>query len=224
MSRTLKKVLTVANVQNQTIQRIDFDGQWQQAFGNPQNRGVWFVWGGSGSGKSTFMMLLAKEMAKRYGTLYDLLEEETDDAEYIERVEMCGMGDVKNNFHTAAYDYNELLEYIKKRGSKKVILIDSLRYLTRDFDEYLKLKKLAVERDKILICSGFAKGKDPRSEFEYQVMHDSKMKIFVSGYLATCKGRTIGPNGGMYVIWKEGYEKIQGANATNLTLTRHESL
>ena len=43
-------------------------------------------------------------------------------------------------------------------------------------------------------------------------MYDAKMKIFVSGYLATCKGRTIGPNGGRFIIWEDGYKKIQGAS------------
>lgn len=210
----LKKLITVANVQNQDVNRIPFKDEWHQAFGNPQDTGVWFIWGGSGSGKSTFMMMLSKILATNYDTLYNLLEEEVSDTDYIDRTIRLMMSDVKETFHTAAYNFEELCQYILKKGSKKTIFIDSLRYLTRSFEEYLYLKKLALSKQKLLICSGFAKGGDPRSEFEYQVMHDAKMKIFVEGYAAYCKGRTIGPNGGLFIIYKEGYEKLHGENAT----------
>ena len=210
----LRKVMTVSNIINQSIERIQFEGEFLEAFGKPQARGVWFVWGGSGSGKSSFIMRLSKALATMYPTLHNTLEEAEDDGDFIDRVEFFQMVDVQDNYHTASYNYDQLMKYIAKKGSKKVIIIDSLRYLTRSFDEYLKLKKLAEKKGKILICVGFAKGTDPRSEFEYQVMHDAKMKVFVSGYLATCKGRTIGKNGGLFVIWKKGYEKIQGDNAT----------
>lgn len=209
----LKKVLTVANVQNQNITRIDFTGKWYEAFKKPQNRGVWFVWGGSGSGKSTFLMLLAKELAKLgYKTLYNLLEEETDDSDFVERTELCNMNEVQDTFFTQSYNYAELCAYLDKRGSADVVVIDSITYLTRDFNEYMELKRRY--KDKIFIISGHAQGKDPRSEFEKSVMFDAKMKIFISGYQAICKGRTIGPNGGLYIIWEEGYNKLQGADAS----------
>jgi hypothetical protein len=43
-------------------------------------------------------------------------------------------------------------------------------------------------------------------------MFDAKMKIFVNGYLALCRGRTIGPNGGKFIIWEEGYRRLHGEN------------
>lgn len=209
----LKKVLTVANVQNQSIQRIPLEGEWYEAFKQPQNRGVWFVWGSSGSGKSVFLMKLAKVMAKTEKTLYNLLEEETDDSDYIERTELCEMNEVEDNFYTATYNYNQLIKYLDKKGSPKVVVIDSITYLTKRFEEYMKLKRRY--KDKIFILSGHAQGKDPRSEFEKSIMYDAKMKIYIEGYAAYCKGRTIGPNGGLYIIYKQGYEQLHGANSLN---------
>lgn len=215
MPQKLKKVITVPNLQNQNINHIPLTGDFHKAFGKPQDRGVWFVWGSSGSGKSSFLMQLAKEFSKEHKTLYNLLEEETDDAEYIERTQLFQMSDVADKFYTQAYDIDELKTYMSRRKSPKVYFIDSLRYLTRDFNEYLELKQLANDKNKILICSGFAKGQDPRSEFEYKVMHDAKMKIFVSGYAAYCKGRTIGPNGGLFIIYEDGYNQLRGEGAAN---------
>ena len=137
----LKKVLTVANVQNQNIIRIPFEGDWYQAFKRPQDKGVWFVWGGSGSGKSTFLMMLAKELAKNENVFYNLLEEETDDSDFVERTELCRMNEVADNFHVQRYNYEELVAYLDKRGSPKVVVIDSITYFTKDFSKYMRLKK-----------------------------------------------------------------------------------
>ncbi len=207
----LKKALTVANIQNQNIERIPFEGEWFQAFRQPQNRGIWFVWGGSGSGKSTFLMMLAKEFARSRQVAYNLLEEEPDDSDYIERTELCQMNEVSLNFLTVSYSLSQLDIYLSKRNSPDIVFVDSLPHFMTKWEDYLAFKKKWATK-KTIIFSGHAEGKNPRTDFEKSVMYNAKMKIYVSGYLAICKGRTIGPNGGEYVIWQEGYEKLNGAN------------
>ena len=206
----MKKALTVANIQNQVVNKIFFEGIWKAAFGNPQNRGLWFIWGGSGSGKSTFLMMLAKELACKYKVVYNLLEEETDDSDYIERTDLIGMQEVKKNFLTTSYNLEDLDTYLSARNSPKVVIIDSLPYLTKSFDHWMSFKKKWATK-KILIVSGHAKGKSPSTEMQERVMFDAKMKIFITGYLAICKGRTIGHNGGTLIVWNEGYEKLRGS-------------
>lgn len=208
----LKKVITLPNIQKQKTVKIPFTYSFLDAFGRPQNRGVWFVWGASGSGKSTFLMQLAKELAKTYKVLYNLLEEEPDDADYIERTELVGMHEVSKNFFTASYTPKELDIYLSQRNSPKVIIIDSLPYFMSKKDEYKAFKKKWATK-KIIIFSGHAKGQNPKTDFQEDVMFDAKMKIFVSGYLATCKGRTIGKNGGNYIIYEEGYNKLNGTKS-----------
>ncbi len=205
----LKRALTVANIQSTEIERIDFTGEWYEAFKKPQNRGVWFVYGGSGSGKSTFAMLLARELSKHGNTLYDLLEEETDDSDFIERTELCKMQDVADSFHAQRYTLKELDIYLSKRNSPRYVIIDSLPYFLNSWQEYIDFKNKWAKK-KTLVFIGHADGKVPSTELQKRVMYDAKMKIFVSGYLASCKGRTIGPNGGRFIIWEEGYKKIQG--------------
>lgn len=207
----IKRVLTVANILNQNIERVDFKGEWFEAFRNPQNRGIWFVWGNSGSGKSAFLMQMAYEFARNEKVLYDPLEEETDDSDFIERTKLFRMNEVEKNFNAQTYNAKQLDAYLSKRGSANIVIVDSITYFFKRFDEYLAFKKKWAHR-KIIIFSGHAQGKEPRTEFEKSVMYDAKMKIFTSAYLATCKGRTIGPNGGLYIIWQEGYDKLRGAS------------
>lgn len=205
----LKKLLTVANIQNTKVERIPFENEWYEAFKQPQNRGVWYVWGGSGSGKSSFAMQLAKELAKSGNVLYNVLEEETDDSDFIDRTITFQMQDVKESFHAQRYTLKELNAYLEKRNSADFIIIDSLPYFLQNWQEYKEFKQKWATK-KVLIFIGHADGKNPSTELQKKVMFDAKMKIFVSGYLATCKGRTIGPNGGRFIVWQEGYEALQG--------------
>ncbi len=208
----LKRVLTVANIQNTKVERLNLASDWYQAFGKPQNRGIWFVYGGSGSGKSTFAMQLAKTLAEQGKTFYNLLEEETDDSDFIERTELCKMQDVANNFNVQSYVPEELNAYLSKRNSPNYIIIDSLPYFLNSWEDYKAFKQKWATK-KVIVFIGHADGKNPSTDLQKKVMYDAKMKIYVSGYLATCKGRTIGPNGGRFVIWKEGYNALHGANA-----------
>lgn len=210
----LKKALTVANIQNQKIEYLQLEGEWYEALGTPQNRGLWFVYGDSGSGKSTYLMKLSKQLAVTMKVTYNLLEEETDDSDYIKRTVLCSMNDVSSNFHTVSYTLDELDAYLEKSNRPGAVVIDSIIYATKDWDKWFAFKKKWAHK-LILIVSGHAKGKNPRTDFEDKVKFDAKMKIFISGYLAVCQGRTIGPNGGTYIIYKEGYEKLNGANSAS---------
>jgi predicted ATP-dependent serine protease len=208
----MKKALTISNIINQKVTTIDFKEnypQLYQAFGNPQNKGVWFVWGGSGSGKSSLLLDIAKAFANDLKTIHNELEEDLDDIDFINRMRLKNMQDVKDNYLTASYNYEELCEYLDKRDSPKVVVINSATYFFESLNQYFEFTK-KYKKKKIIIISGMAKANNPYTELETKIMYDANKKIFVSGYLALCKGRTIGPNGGTYIIWAEGYDKVNG--------------
>jgi uridine kinase len=207
--KALLKALTVANILNQKVQRIPFIGKWFEAFKEPQDKGVWFIWGGSGSGKSTFVMNLSKALALLgFKVFYNLLEEETDDTDFIDRINFNEMNDVEENFLARSYDYNDGVTFLKRKNSAKVVVIDSATYFFESFEQYKQFKRMF--KDKIIIITGHANGKNPKHALEDAIMFDAKMKIFVNGYLALCKGRTIGPNGGRFIIWEDGYRRLNG--------------
>ena len=209
--KALLKVLTVANIINQKVTRILFTGEWFQAFKQPQNKGFWFIWGTSASGKSTFVLMLCKALALLgYKVFYNLLEEDTDDTDFIDRVALLEMNEVADSFWARSYNYNELVAYLKRNVKINVIVIDSATYFFDNFDQYLEFKNMFKNR--IVIVTGHANGKNPKSALEDGIMYDAKMKIYINGYLATCRGRTIGPNGGRFIIWQQGYNNINGEN------------
>lgn len=209
----IKKALTVANVINQKVKLIEFSehaNELYQAFGNPQDKGIWFAWGGSGSGKSSLLLDITKAFCEQgLKAIHNELEEDLDDVDFINRLKLKNMQDVKNNFLTASYNYDEMCAYLDKRDSPKVVVINSATYFFESLQQYFDFTK-KYKRKKIIIISGMANGAHPYSELEKKIMYDANKKIFCSGYVASCKGRTIGPNGGTYIIWKQGFEKLNG--------------
>lgn len=203
-----KKAKSLTSIRKTKIERLDFTNQFYDAFGLPQNRGVWFIWGGSGSGKSSLVMQTIKELARNDDVLYNLLEEDPDDASFIERLETFKMHEVEDRVKVGQYTPEELRVVLRRRNSAKVVVIDSLIYFTRTFDEYLSLKK--EFKDKVFIYTGHARGANPREEIEMRVMYDAYMKIRVDAYAAYCKGRSIGSNGGTYIIWDKKYKELMG--------------
>lgn len=209
----MKKALTVANIISQKVTLIDFATlapELYQAVGNPQNKGIWFVWGGSGSGKSSLLLDIVKAFClSGLRAIFNEREEDLDDVDFIERLKIKNMQDVKDHFLTANYSYDEMCAYLDGRNSPKVVVINSATYFFESLAQYFEFTN-KYKRRKIIIISGMAKSNNPYSELEIKIMYDANKKIFCSGYLASCKGRTIGPNGGLYTVWQEGYEKARG--------------
>ena len=71
----MKRALSVKDILDKKYHTFPFEGEWKAAFGNPERVGVWFVWGNSGNGKSSFVMQLCKELCKYDRVVYDSLEE-----------------------------------------------------------------------------------------------------------------------------------------------------
>jgi hypothetical protein len=76
------------------------------------------------------------------------------------------------------------------------------------FNEFTELVEMFPTKTFIII--GQAKGKNPKTGTANDIMFDAYIKIWVQGYMAFSKGREIGPNGGVFTIWKEGADKYWG--------------
>lgn len=217
-----KKALTINNLLNTKLTRMKLSKPFFQAFGEPQDFGVWFIWGASGCGKSSFVMQLARELSAQYEVLHNSLEEDLDDAEFIDRLKMFNMQDRKGSYNAVQYNPEQLDSYLSgnNKYKHKALIIDSAHYFFQSFQQYrdFKAKWISDVKDKgkkrIIILTGSSDGKQPDTQMLKEIMRDAKMKILVSGYAAYCKGRTIGPNGGQYVIYDKGYEAIHGAKAS----------
>ena len=56
-ARNAKGVREMLSIKYDTL---DFKGEWYDAFGTPERKGVWLIWGNSANGKTSFALKLCK--------------------------------------------------------------------------------------------------------------------------------------------------------------------
>lgn len=88
----MSRAISNKNVLAAQFETADFDGAFLASFGRPELRGVWIIWGGSGSGKTTFTLQLCKYLAGFRRVAYNSLEQGLSLSlqKAWERVEMAG--------------------------------------------------------------------------------------------------------------------------------------
>ncbi len=200
-----KKALSVTDLLNKKYKLFEFSGEWYDAFGCPEMKGIWFVWGNSGNGKTTFVLKFIKYLAGFATVAYNSLEEGGTHT-MQEAFRRTGMQEVsKRVILIEGESMPELEQRMNKHKSPRVYVIDSLQYMGISYNEYKAFKER--HRDKLVIFISHADGKLPEGRSAKKIMYDAGLKIWVEGYRAISKGRYIGPNGGTFTIWEAGADK-----------------
>ena len=203
------KALTVKEILNKKRQTFPFEGEWADAFGQPERTGVWFIWGRSGNGKTSFVMQLIAELCKYDRVAFDSMEE-GDSLSMRQKLVRHGLSKVGSRFHLLnAEPMTELKERLARRKSYNIIVIDSFQYTQMSYRDYIQFKE--QNKDKLIVFISHAKGSLPRGSAAEGVMYDATLKIWVEGFKAFSKGRFIGQTG-EFTIWDEGAERYWGEN------------
>jgi len=180
-----------------------FDGDWEQAFSHPEKKGIWFIYGKSGSGKSRLSLMLAKYLSQWEKVVFNSLEERFSQS-LINALKQINMVDANNRVLFVSESIDEFSKRLAKKHSAGIAIIDSLQHSLMNYKQYLKFKQL--HENKLIIFISHADGKNPAGRSATSIMYDADMKIWVEGYKAFAKGRFIGDKA-EYVIWPEGAEK-----------------
>lgn len=196
----LRRALSVSDVMRMKKETYPFEGAWEEAFGRPEKNGVWFVWGNSGNGKTSFMLQLCKALSHFGRVAYDSLEEGAS-LTMKNALMTAGMQDVARRFVLLDRENMQLLSArLGKHKSPDIVVIDSFQYTKMSFKDYEAFKKRHA--NKLLIFVSQADGNKPAGRTAVSVMYDASLKIFVSGFRAISKGRYFG-NKGYFTIWEE---------------------
>jgi KaiC/GvpD/RAD55 family RecA-like ATPase len=201
-----KRAYTIANILEKKYRRFDFQGDWYEAFGRPQTSGVWFIWGNSGSGKTTFVLQLIKYLAGFDRVLFNSLEE-GEGATLQDGLVRAGFPSVGREAKRVLVDIlgkGEPNDYLRQPKSPGVVVIDSFQALGMTYREYMRFSR--EHRRKLLVFVSQADGSQPLGNHAKKVRYDAALKIWVEGFRAVSKGRFIGPTG-YYTIWEEGAAK-----------------
>lgn len=197
----MRRALSVNDLLSKKYKLLDFSGDMYRAFGNPEACGIWFIWGRSGNGKTSFTLQLAKEIARTKRVAYNSLEESSAYT-MQQSFERHGMIDVAGNLILLeAESIEDMSKRMLRQKSPDVYVVDSFQHAGLTYRQYIKFKE--KHRNKLTIFISHAEGKQPKGNAAKDVMFDAALKIWIEGYRAFSKGRYIGENGGKYDIWAE---------------------
>lgn len=197
----------VREVLSMKFDTLDFEGVWHDAFGTPERRGVWFIWGNSGNGKTSFVMQLCKYLCRFGRVAYDSMEEGAC-LTMQNTLRRFGMIEVNRRFLLLDNEPIDQLELrMNRQKSPDFVVIDSFQYTQMSYRRYTQLKE--AHRNKLIIFISHASGRLPTGRPAKDVMFDAALKIYVEGYRAFSKGRFLGPVG-HFDIWPEKALKYWG--------------
>lgn len=199
----MKRAFSVDNVLNAKFKGLEFENEWYEVFGTPERAHSWLVWGQSGSGKTTFLIKLAKYLSGFEKVLYNSMEEGLS-LSMKKAYQRAGVtpGD---NLLMIQEPMADLTERLLKPKSPNIIFIDSVRYARMNWKEYQRF--CAKFPTKLFIWVSHAKGKDPKGALAEDIRYDSFVKIYVEGFRAFVTSRFSVCGESTMDIWYEGAQK-----------------
>lgn len=205
MSRAISNI----NVLAARFETVEFAGEWLASFGRPELRGTWIIWGGSGSGKTTFTLMLCKYLANFGRVAYNSLEQGLS-LSLQKAWGRVGMGEAGNSVILLnKEELPELRARLSKRKSPEIIIIDSVQYLDGfNWASFKKLKREYPDKLFIFISQADRAGKDPDGKLAGKIRYDAEIKIKVEGFKAFVTTRyedaERGEGGADFIIWEQG--------------------
>lgn len=198
----MKRAYSPKEIAKKTYKTLPWGGRWEEAFGLPEESSVWFVYGASAQGKSSFVMQLAYELT-HYGQVLYLSYEEGVNQSFQERMLRFDLDKKQGWFRVVTNDtLEDLTERLKKRHSAKFIIVDSFQMAYWSYPETEALVKMFPKKSFIFI-SQVEKGQ-PTGKPARRLLYLADVKVRVQGFRAYCQGRFNPDSGNSFVVWEEG--------------------
>ena len=203
----MSRAISNKNVLTARFEVADFEDEFLASFGRPELRGSWIVYGGSGCGKTTFVLQVAKYLTRFGRVAYDSLEQGLSLSlqKAWERVEMEEVG--SKIILLNKENLEDLKVRLAKKRSPDIIVIDSVHYLWKfKVSDYIKLRDEFP--NKLFIFIAHENGGMPDGHVAKKIRYDADIKIRVEGYKAFVTTRyedsDKGEGGADFIIWEQG--------------------
>lgn len=201
----MPKILSLKQLLKKKYKTLEDVPEWfVECFGELVYNFIMIIWGESANGKSNFMMQFLKALLKNGKVLYVGLEEgaaltmQLKAEKYFDKDVHSG----KIRFADHHLTYQEIFPELKKKGSARFVVVDSIQYWNISYEDYKALKKAFPAKSFIFISH--AKGKTPDGSTANKVRYDADLKIHVAGFVAFIQSRYKEGAPKNYVIWEQG--------------------
>ena len=197
-----KRAYSPKEVMAKTYRTLEWDGEWADAFGQPEENSTWLIHGPSASGKSSFVMQLAKRLCE-LGTVLYLSYEEGVSQSMQQRLKRFKMWEVQGRFRLVTDDsLEELSERLRRPKSARFVVVDSYQAAGWEYKPTVELIE-RFPRKSFIFISQEDKGQ-PMGKPAKRLKYYAGVKVRVIGYKAYCQGRFIPEAGTFYPVWEEG--------------------
>ena len=213
---TMARAISNKNVLQAKFEVADFEGRWLHSFGRPELRGTWLVYGGSGCGKTTFVLELCKYLTKFGRVAYDSIEQGLS-LSLQKAWQRVGMAEAGTRIILLDKEgAKEVAARLKRKRSPDIIVIDSVQYWRRyTIEDHLRLR--GQFPDKLFVYISQGRNGEPKGSTAQNIRYDADIKIRVEGYKAFVTTRYEVPEkqegGADFIIWEQGAREYW----TNLT-------
>ena len=149
-------------------------------------------------------MELIKKLSESGKVLYESYEEGLSE-NLKQTVKRTGLSQIRNKVQIAVDSAEDLRRRLQSSRNIRYVIIDSL-----DMSDFATVKQVnaLVEKhpSKLFVLTAWAVGKQPAKKLSNSVLFMANQKIYVEGFRAYSKGRSIGKKG-YYTIWEQGAEE-----------------
>lgn len=201
-----KRAYSPLEIASRKYKRIPWGENWSLPFGEPELNETWFIGGQSASGKSSFVMQLAKELC-RFGKVLYLSLEEGVSATFQERITRFDMASEQGKFKVLTeVSLEDLTERMSRPKSPQFVIVDSFQFTGWTYEQTRNLIDSYPSKSFIFVSQEY-KGQ-PMGKAAVRLRYKSGIKIRTIGYRAYCQGRYSEDSGSFYTIWNEGAVRV----------------
>lgn len=208
-----KKVKVPRAYSYEDIERIKFkeiqlNDEWKNHLGEPQlGNSHWLVYGGSGHGKTSYVMQIVKQICMlgqkvHYNTCEEGLKKGFKMA--LKRNNMKGVSGF--NYHKETFE--ELSARLSRKRQAKIVVIDSVQYFFRKMRSEHYFKFINQFEDTTFIWISGADGKKPKGKIADDIYYDADIVVHVEDFMAKIvKNRFEAYE--PHIIYQQGYNERQ---------------
>lgn len=195
------------------IERIKFktikvDSEWQEHLGEPQlGNSHWLVYGGSGQGKTSYVLQAVKQMCLNSQKVHYNTSEEGMKKGFQMALKRNNMKGVSGfNYHQESID--QLTARLSRQRQPKIVVIDSVQYFFRKKRGEHYFEFISQFQNTTFIWISGADGKKPKGKIADDIYYDADIVINVSDYNAVVEKNRFEAYEPR-VIWQQGYDERQ---------------
>lgn len=184
----MAKTISVEALLKRKYPTHDLDREWVSAIGQPEKNFKALVYGHPGSGKTTFVLKLCKELSKHGKVYYNSIEQgEGKSLQDVVSLVDFSEANTNNIKFGDRHSFTEMMEKLQVNRASFVV-IDSLQYINLTTNQY---KQMIAEhpRKAFIIISWEGSAGRPKGEFAKSILYMVDIKIHVKAGIATAQSR-----------------------------------